>query len=284
MGTTEPAQPGWPSQPTWPALPAYQPAASPPWQPPLPQQGWNGPSIVGFILSVYPVVPLVGSVVAVVLGFVGNAQAKRQHERGSGLAKWAIGLGTFGVVATVAVVVALLISAAGVVQAIVNNSDARQDLDNSVVAAKTYYAVEGTYAGLTPQRMAYPRPQPHVHRRWRGARAATGPRGPPPSQWSWPATASWWRSRPTPVGWAAVVTTSWTWPTCVPPSSAPGPAAARSALPATGKHRDPRSHGAAAGQWPAEATWFRTRPASPGATRSVPECGGRPSRLGAAPG
>ena len=150
MGTTEPAQPGWPSQPTWPALPAYQPAASPPWQPPLPQQGWNGPSIVGFILSVYPVVPLVGSVVAVVLGFVGNAQAKRQHERGSGLAKWAIGLGTFGVVATVAVVVALLISAAGVVQAIVNNSDARQDLDNSVVAAKTYYAVEGTYAGLTP--------------------------------------------------------------------------------------------------------------------------------------
>lgn len=98
--------------------PANKPAGRPP--PPLPSflapvqpleaERWSGMAIAGFVLGLVPVVPFIGSILAIVFGAIGRRQAVEQRMRGAALAAWGIALGILGIIGSVLLVVLIVIA------------------------------------------------------------------------------------------------------------------------------------------------------------------------------
>ncbi len=69
---------------------------------------WDSLAIASFALAVIPVVPIIGSVVAISLGLVARGRAVRRRQRGRTLATWAIAIATLVLLLSVVIVAAVL--------------------------------------------------------------------------------------------------------------------------------------------------------------------------------
>jgi hypothetical protein len=71
----------------------------------------DGLAIASLVLGIVPVVPVIGSALAIVFGASSRGSAKRRGLRPHPMSAWGIGLGIAGIVITVIVIVALVAAA-----------------------------------------------------------------------------------------------------------------------------------------------------------------------------
>lgn len=143
---TDPSQPGWaqPNQPPppgppppptpWPAsgtpappgVPAYPPFGQPGAYAPPPgapvRRGTNGLAVAGFVLGLLWVCGI-GSLLAIVFGFIAIGQIKRLGGGGRGLAIAAIVIGSLGLLITVGGAIAVALTADDVIDQIESETD-----------------------------------------------------------------------------------------------------------------------------------------------------------------
>jgi hypothetical protein len=90
-------------------FPAHQP-------PMFPQQPPRAPAdtmaVISLILGIFPIVPILGSVAAIILGVMSRNDAKRAGLQPSAVSAWGIGLGIVAIIGTLILIVVLTIAAA----------------------------------------------------------------------------------------------------------------------------------------------------------------------------
>ncbi|MGH2717190.1 MAG: DUF4190 domain-containing protein [Actinomycetota bacterium] len=104
----------WYPPAAWPPYPVMQPTSGPGWQAPPGPPGYGAPSstpsgmsIASMVLGILPVIPVLGSMAAIILGAVARAQIRRSAGRqsGKGMALAGILLGSTWLAGITAIIV-----------------------------------------------------------------------------------------------------------------------------------------------------------------------------------